>query len=76
MDQFETENNEPRPDISSQRNTLARADSTMLHVQPTTNIDVSERLTQLEIENSRLQQLVAELLIKNYQLRNRSVSTQ
>jgi hypothetical protein len=66
MDQFETGNNEPRPDLLPRRNPLAREDSTMLRP---TNIDVNERLAQLEIENSRLQQLVAELLIKNYQLR-------
>jgi hypothetical protein len=68
MEQIETGNNEPRPDQPSRRNTLAQEDSTMLHARPT-NIDVNERLVQLEIENSRLQQLVAELLIKNYQLR-------
>jgi hypothetical protein len=69
MDQFETGNNAPRPDLPPRSNTLAREDSRMLHVPPTTNIDINERLVQLEIENSRLQQLVAELLIKNYQLR-------
>jgi hypothetical protein len=33
------------------------------------NVDYSERLVELEIENSRLHRLVAELLIKNQQLR-------
>jgi hypothetical protein len=32
-------------------------------------IDGSSRLTELELENSRLHRLVAELLIKNQQLR-------
>jgi hypothetical protein len=33
------------------------------------NADDSERLVELEMENSRLHRLVAELLIKNQQLR-------
>jgi hypothetical protein len=33
------------------------------------NVDYSERLVELEMENLRLHRLVAELLIKNQQLR-------
>jgi hypothetical protein len=38
---------------------------------PSVAIDSSSRLTELELENSRLHRLVAELLIKNQQLRKR-----
>jgi hypothetical protein len=31
--------------------------------------DIDDRITELEVENSRLNRLVAELLIKNQQLR-------
>jgi hypothetical protein len=37
------------------------------HALPSVSID--RRITELEIENSRLQRLVAELLLKNQQLR-------
>jgi hypothetical protein len=33
---------------------------------------MEDRIMELEVENSRLQQLVAELLLKNQQLRNAS----
>jgi hypothetical protein len=36
---------------------------------PDATAHINERLTELEIENSRLHRLVAELLIKNQQLR-------
>ena len=41
--------------------------SSMRYGQPTDNY--KERLVELEIENSRLHRLVAELLLKNQQLR-------
>lgn len=34
-----------------------------------TEIDMENRLVELEVENSRLQRLVAELLLKNQKLR-------
>ena len=46
----------------------------MLHPSPanaSTDIHANDRLTKLELENAHLQQLVAELLIKNHQLRTR-----
>ncbi len=41
--------------------------SSLRYGQPSANY--SERLVELEIENSRLHRLVAELLLKNQQLR-------
>jgi hypothetical protein len=38
---------------------------------PSAAINSSSRVTELELENSRLHRLVAELLIKNQQLRKR-----
>jgi hypothetical protein len=38
---------------------------------PSVAIESSSRVTELELENSRLHRLVAELLIKNQQLRKR-----
>jgi hypothetical protein len=42
--------------------------STSAHYRPPAT-NFNDRLTELEIENSRLHRLVAELLIKNEQLR-------
>jgi hypothetical protein len=42
--------------------------SSSVHYRPTATSD-NDRLAELEIENSRLHRLVAELLIKNQQLR-------
>ncbi len=47
----------------------ASTDSSFTVRYRSTIIDNSARLTELEIENSRLHRLVAELLIKNQQLR-------
>ena len=44
-----------------------RKSSSSTHQQHSASYD--DRLTELEIENSRLHRLVAELLIKNQQLR-------
>jgi hypothetical protein len=44
-----------------------RKSSSSIHQQHSANYD--DRLAELEIENSRLHRLVAELLIKNQQLR-------
>jgi hypothetical protein len=41
--------------------------SPSIHYRPSANCN--DRLAELELENSRLQRLVAELLIKNQQLR-------
>jgi hypothetical protein len=40
-----------------------------LRAMPKGQMDAHARIAELETENSRLQQLVAELLIKNHQLR-------
>ena len=45
-----------------------RGESSSIHHRPSA-ASVDDRLTELEIENSRLHRLVAELLIKNQQLR-------
>ena len=45
-----------------------RDPSSSVNYRPTT-ATYNDRLTELEIENSRLHRLVAELLIKNQQLR-------
>jgi hypothetical protein len=45
-----------------------RCESFSIHHQPSA-ASVDDRLAELEIENSRLHRLVAELLIKNQQLR-------
>ena len=42
--------------------------SSSIHYQPS-EASFNDRLAELEIENSRLHRLVAELLIKNQQLR-------
>ncbi len=42
--------------------------SSSIHYRPPTT-NRNDRLTKLEIENSRLHRLIAELLIKNQQLR-------
>ena len=42
--------------------------STSAHYRPPVT-NFNDRLTELEVENSRLHRLVAELLIKNQQLR-------
>ena len=70
MDQFETQNSEDASSSPPRSNTPPR-DRGAVHTRPAADADmnVNDRLVQLEIENSRLQQLVAELLIKNHQLR-------
>jgi hypothetical protein len=45
-----------------------RGESFSIHHRPS-DASIDERLAELEIENSRLHRLVAELLIKNQQLR-------
>jgi hypothetical protein len=45
-----------------------RGESYSIHHRPSA-ASVDDRLAELEIENSRLHRLVAELLIKNQQLR-------
>jgi hypothetical protein len=69
MDQFEARNSENPPSSPPPGTTPARGSSGTVHTRPTADVDINERLIQLEVENSRLQQLVAELLIKNHQLR-------
>ena len=43
--------------------------SSSIHYRPPAAASCNDRLAELEIENSRLHRLVAELLIKNQQLR-------
>jgi hypothetical protein len=49
-----------------------RRDSSSSIDHRATASDYNDRLTELEMENSRLHRLVAELLIKNQQLRKRT----
>jgi hypothetical protein len=58
MDHFETQTAEDAPGPPSPGRRGASA-----------NTSCNDRIVELEMENSRLQQLVAELLIKNHQLR-------
>jgi hypothetical protein len=69
MDQFETQNSENPLSSPPRSNTHPRENSGAVQTRPTADAEVTDRLVQLESENSRLQQLVAELLIKNHQLR-------
>jgi hypothetical protein len=53
----------------SKANPEANKGAGSLHSPSAARVDDAARIAQLETENSRLQQLVAELLIKNHQLR-------
>ncbi|MCU1223867.1 MAG: hypothetical protein JWQ42_1960 [Edaphobacter sp.] len=61
MDHFEAQNNEIASTPPSRTSTGAGA--------MVAKGSCSDRVLELELENSRLQQLIAELLIKNHQLR-------
>jgi hypothetical protein len=67
MNEFETITS--NSEVAGQRD--RREDSSSSMRQPSSAKD-SYRLAELEIENTRLHRLVAELLIKNQQLRKQS----
>ncbi|MCU1319383.1 MAG: hypothetical protein JWP98_901 [Edaphobacter sp.] len=63
MNHFETQNIEIATTPPSPSHTSTGAGAMVA------NVSCSDRVLELELENSRLQQLIAELLIKNHQLR-------
>jgi hypothetical protein len=65
MNKFSADANDTREDIAP--GGYRGSSSSIHHRQPVASYD--DRLAELEIENSRLHRLVAELLIKNQQLR-------
>jgi hypothetical protein len=65
MNKFNADANDTREDIAS--GAYKGSSSSAYHRQTAASYD--DRLAELEIENSRLHRLVAELLIKNQQLR-------
>jgi len=71
MDHFETPDTEIAPSPPSLSRTRAGAGGELQQGRRgiASNVSCSDRIVELELENSRLQQLVAELLIKNHQLR-------
>src|SRR5258708_18021732 len=68
MDKFETQNSETPLSSPPRSNTHPRENSGAVQTWPTADAEVADRLVQLETENSRQQQLVAEHLIKNHYL--------
>jgi len=69
MNHFETRKTEIAPSPPSPSRTSTGVELQHGRRGMTANVSSSDRVVELELENSRLQQLVAELLIKNHHLR-------